>query len=65
VAGGAVEEIRPQFLLELADRTAERRLGDAQAFRRTTEVQFFCDREEGAHLLELHGHEYGRLMFSW
>ena len=65
VPGGAVEEIRSQLLLELTDRTTERRLGDAEAICRTTEVQFLCDREECTHLLELHESDYGRLMPSW
>src|SRR5699024_1376111 len=61
LAGGAVEQLRPQLLLELTDRTTQRRLGDAQSLRCTTEVQFLCDGEERTHLLELHAGDYATI----
>ncbi len=53
-AGVAFEEFGAEFLLESADRAAERRLGHVQPLRRPTEMQFLRHRQERLHLLDLH-----------
>ena len=43
---GPQQQLRPEFLLELSDRDAERRLGHVQPFGGSTEVELLSDRHE-------------------
>ncbi|KAG1392470.1 hypothetical protein G6F59_014589 [Rhizopus arrhizus] len=54
--GGAFEQLHAQFFLELADLTAERRLGDVQPGGGTREAAFFRHGLEVAQVSELHGY---------
>jgi hypothetical protein len=59
LAGGARLPLGPGFLLELADRDTQRRLGHVQPFRGAAEVQLLGDGDEVAEVAKL-GHAGGR-----
>ena len=53
LAGRAVEELDAEVALELADRSAERRLGHVQALRGAAEVQLLRHGDEVAQMAQL------------
>jgi hypothetical protein len=50
----SLQEFYSEFLLELQNLLAQRRLADVQPFGRTAEMQFSRDRQEIAHMSKFH-----------
>src|SRR5208282_2932050 len=53
-AARALEQLHPEFVFELADLLAERRLRHMQALRGAAEVQLFSDGDEVAEVSQFH-----------
>lgn len=53
-AGGPLEELRPELLLQAQDVTADRRLRQMEATRSASHMPFLGDGHEGLNLREAH-----------
>lgn len=54
LAGGAVEQVKPEFAFQPPDLLADGRLNDVHPRGGPAEVQFFGDRHEVADLTQFH-----------